>query len=169
MDTHSGDRHSNPLWGAKEIPSRDEPATSNPQHQDLDQVLLPGSRGLISGLLGLNVVLLGAALIAGQLFNSQGLQNQEARIFLLLLMGASVAWMLWYLLWARKQTDMSPHQDHHAGGLAATSKSVWTDHRCLCSGLMRFSSRSSGPRALCGAQRPPMRLHDRVPDDEEGM
>lgn len=127
MNADSADRHSNPLWEAQEIPPRDEPVISDPQRQDLDHVLVPGSRGLISGLLGLNVVLLGAALITGQLLNSQGLQNQEARIFLLLLMGVSVVWMLWYLLWARKQPDMSPHQDHHAGGVAATSKSVGTE------------------------------------------
>lgn len=169
MNTDSGERHANPPCGAQEIPPRDDPVISDPQHQDLDQVLVPGSRGLISGLLGLNVVLLGAALITGQLFNSQGLTNQEARIFLLLLMGVSVAWMLWYLLWVRKQPDMSPHQDHHAGGVAATSKSVGTELWCLCCGLMWFFSRSSGPRTLCGAQRPPVRLHDRVPDDEEGM
>lgn len=169
MNADSADRHSNPLWQAQEIPPRDEPVISDPQHQDLDHVLVPGSRGLISGLLGLNVVLLGAALVTGQLFNSRGLQNQEARIFLLLLMGVSVVWMLWYLLWARKQPDMSPHQDHHAGGVAATSKSVGTERWCLCSGLMWFFSRSSGPRALCCARRPPVCLYDRVPDDEEGM
>lgn len=169
MNTDSGDRHSNPLWGARELPRRGDPVISGPQHQDLDQMLVPGSRGLISGLLGLNMILLGAALITGQLFNSNGLQNQEARIFLLLLMGVSVVWMLWYLLWARKQPDMSPHQDHHAGGVAATSKSVGTEHWCLCSDLMWFFSRSSGPCALWRAQRPPVCLHDRVSDDEEGL
>lgn len=169
MNTDSGDRHSNPLWRAQEIPPRDDPVTLGPQHQDLDQMLVPGCRGLISGLLGLNTVLLGAALITGQLFNLDGLQSQEARIFLLLLMGASVVWMLWYLLWARKQPDMSPHQDHHAGGLAATSKSVRTERWCLCSGLMCFFSRSSRPFTLCCTRPPPVCLHDRVSDDEEGL
>lgn len=163
METDSGDRHSNPLWGAEEIPPRDDPV------QDLDQAPVPGSRGLISGLLGLNVVLLGVALITGRLIESGGLQNQEARIFLLLLMGVSALWMLWYLLWARKQPDTSPHQDHHAGGAAVTSKSVGTEWWCLCPGLMWFSSRASGPRTLCCAQRPSVCLHDRVPDDEEGV
>lgn len=122
MNPDSGDRHSTPLSGAHVIPLREDPVISDPQHHNLEQVLIPGSRGLISGLLGLNVVLLGVALITGQLFKSEGQQNQEARVFLLLLMGVSVAWMLWYLLWARKQPDTSPHQDHHAGGVAATSK-----------------------------------------------
>lgn len=128
MNTDSGDRHSNPLWGAREVPPEDDLGSTDPQHLDLDQVLVPSGRGLISGLLGLNLVLLGAALVTGQLFNPGRLQNQEARIFLLLLMGAGVAWMLWYLLWARKQPDISPHQDHHAGGAAATSKRVGMQH-----------------------------------------
>lgn len=169
MNTDSGDRHSTPLWGGHEIPHRDDPIISDPEHRSLDRVLVPGSRGLISGLLGLNVVLLGAALITGQLFNSEGLQNQEARVFLLLLMGVSVVWMLWYLLWARKQPDVSPHQDHHAGGVAATSKNVWTEGWCLLSGLMWFFSWSSGPCSLCCAQPSPVHLHDWVPDDDEGM
>lgn len=169
MNTDPRDRHSNPLQRAQEIPSRVGPVISVPQHQDLDQVLVPGSTGLTSGLLGLNLVLLGAVLITGRLLNSGGQQNQEAQIFLLLLMGASVVWMLWHLLWARKQPDMSPHQDPHAGGVAATSKSVGTEGWGLCSGLMWFFPRSSGPGSLCCAQHPPVCLHDRVSDNEDGM
>ncbi|XP_036427875.1 LOW QUALITY PROTEIN: proton channel OTOP3-like [Colossoma macropomum] len=89
---------------------------------DGDSVLLwvPTGRGLISGLLGLNVVLLGAALVAGDAFHPAGLQHQEPEVFLLLLMGLSVVWMLWYLLWARKQPGLPPHTDHHAGGPTVT-------------------------------------------------
>lgn len=167
MSTDSGDRRPDPLQGPHQPPPGDEPVIAGPQHQDLDPAPVPPGRGLISGLLGLNVVLLGAALVSAQLFNAGGLQTQEARIFLLLLMGVSVAWMLWYLLWARKQPDMSPHQDHHAGGVAATSKrgGCW----CWLAGLMRFSPRSRGPPALRCSQHPPVRLHDGVSDGEEGM
>ena len=94
------------------------------QTQDPDPVLVwaPRGRRLLSGLLGLNVVLLGAALVAGQAFNPLGLKHQEPQIFLLLLMGCSVVWMLWYLLWARKQPGISPHKDHHAGGMTVTGE-----------------------------------------------
>uniref|UniRef100_A0A7N8X565 Otopetrin 3 n=1 Tax=Mastacembelus armatus TaxID=205130 RepID=A0A7N8X565_9TELE len=77
---------------------------------------------LLSGLLGLNVVLLGAALVAGQAFNPDGLKHQEPEVFILMLMGVSLIWMLWYLLWARKQPGTSPHKDHHAGGLTVICK-----------------------------------------------
>lgn len=93
-------------------------------HPELDPVLLwvPSGQRLISGLLGLNVVLLGAALVAGQAFNPVGLKHQEPQAFLLLLMGLSLVWMLWYLLWARKQPGICPNQDHHAGGITETCK-----------------------------------------------
>lgn len=106
-------------------PGSVEPVHSS-DHQIQDPELDPGSvwapsgRRLISGLLGLNVVLLGAALVAGQAFNPEGLKHQEPQVFMLLLMGVSLIWMLWYLLWARKQPGICPYKDHHAGGLAVT-------------------------------------------------
>ncbi|KAL6475746.1 hypothetical protein MHYP_G00167860 [Metynnis hypsauchen] len=93
---------------------------------DEDAVLLwvPSGRRLISGLLGLNVVLLGAALEAGDTFHPAGLQHQEPEVFLLLMMGLSVVWMLWYLLWARGRPGLPPHTDHHAGGPTVTGFSL---------------------------------------------
>uniref|UniRef100_A0A8D3E2X7 Otopetrin 3 n=1 Tax=Scophthalmus maximus TaxID=52904 RepID=A0A8D3E2X7_SCOMX len=92
--------------------------------QELDPVLVwvPSGRRLISGLLGMNVVLLGAALVAGRAFNPAGLRHQEPQVFMLLLMVAGLTWMLWFLLWARRQPGISPHKDHHAGGSTVTRK-----------------------------------------------
>ncbi|XP_028287620.1 proton channel OTOP3-like [Parambassis ranga] len=109
-------------WGTHENPSSEEPVgNSDNQMQDpkLDLVVVwvPSGRRLISGLLGLNVVLLGAALVAGQTFNPEGLKHKEPQMFLLLLMGVSLVWTLWYVLWARKQSGICPHKDHHAGGV----------------------------------------------------
>lgn len=114
-------------WGAPEAAPGDEPARSEqhlqgPEEPDPVLVWAPGGRCLISGLLGLNVVLLGAALLAAQAFNPDGLKHQEPQLFLLLLMGVSVVWILWYLLWARRQRHTRPHQDHHAGGVTVTGK-----------------------------------------------
>nr|XP_029138407.1 proton channel OTOP3-like [Labrus bergylta] len=99
----------------------DEPVQSS-EHQneehDSDSVVLwvPTGRRLVSGLLGLNAVLLGAALLVGNALNPTALKNLEPQVFLLLLMGVSVVWMLWYLLWARRQPGFCTHKDHHAGG-----------------------------------------------------
>lgn len=108
-------------------PQNEEPHSSDHHVQgpeELDPVLVwvPIGRRLISGLLGLNVVLLGAALLAGQAFNPDGLRRHEPQVFILLLLGASVLWMLWFLVWSRRQPDMVPHKDAHAGGVAVTCK-----------------------------------------------
>ena len=118
-------------------PTSDEP---DKQIQDLeldpglDPVLVwaPSGRRLISGLLGMNVVLLGAALVGGQAFNPDGLKHQEPQVFLLLLMGVSLIWMLWYLLWAKKQPGISPHKDHHAGGITVICKLLCINNLTKC-------------------------------------
>ncbi|XP_056286282.1 proton channel OTOP3-like [Pseudoliparis swirei] len=104
-----------------ESPGGLEPAQS-PDHeiQDLVPTWAPSGKRLISGLLGLNLVLLGSALVAGGAFNPDGLKHQEPQVFMLLLMGVSLVWMLWYLLWARRQPGICPHKDHHAGGVPVT-------------------------------------------------
>ncbi|XP_076008300.1 proton channel OTOP3-like [Genypterus blacodes] len=116
----------NPDPGTAGISEQDETRNGSDhateEQPELDPLLLwvPSGRRLISGLLGLNVVLLGTALVAGQAFNPLGLKHQEPQVFLLLLMGFSLVWMLWYLLWARKQPGICPHKDHHAGGITVT-------------------------------------------------
>ncbi|CAL8282873.1 unnamed protein product [Merluccius merluccius] len=118
------------MWGSTE-PQRNQVVNSDPRttpgavqepEPDPDQVPVWASSGrrMLSGFVGLNTVLLGAALVAGQAFNPTGLQYQAPQVYALLLMGCSVAWMLWYLLWARRRPGISPHKDHHAGGLAVT-------------------------------------------------
>ncbi|KAM7381141.1 hypothetical protein PAMA_012125 [Pampus argenteus] len=105
-------------------PPSHEPVGNHHTHDpEQDPGLLfwaPSEKRLISGLLGINVVLLGAALVAGQAFNPSGLKHQEPQVFMLLLMGVCLVWMLWYLLWARKQPGICPHKDHHAGGIPVT-------------------------------------------------
>ncbi|XP_068455423.1 proton channel OTOP3-like [Clinocottus analis] len=107
-------------WGS---PAGSEEPVQGSDHrmiQEPEPTWAPSGRSLISGLLGLNVVLLGAALVAGGALRPEGLKHQEPQVFLLLLMGVSSAWMLWYLLWARKQPGICPHKDHHAGGIPVT-------------------------------------------------
>lgn len=105
-------------------PSNEIVQNSDDQEPELDPLLVwaPSGRRLISGLLGLNVVLLGAALVAGEAFNPAGLKHHEPQVFMLLLLGVSLVWLLWYLLWARRQPDICPHKDHHAGGITVTGE-----------------------------------------------
>uniref|UniRef100_A0A3B3SWT7 Otopetrin 3 n=1 Tax=Paramormyrops kingsleyae TaxID=1676925 RepID=A0A3B3SWT7_9TELE len=76
---------------------------------------VPGGRRLFSGLLGLNVIMLGAALMAADAYYANGQLQQGRQVFILLLLLLSVVWMLWYLLWSRKRPGRTPHTDHHAG------------------------------------------------------
>ncbi|XP_076869116.1 proton channel OTOP2-like isoform X3 [Brachyhypopomus gauderio] len=86
---------------------------------DSDQVVdhasqwIPIGHRLTSGLLGLNVAVFGTALVVGETFNPVGLQQPE--VFVMVLMGLGLVWMLWYLLWSQKQPGSPAHTDHHAG------------------------------------------------------
>ncbi|CAJ1081466.1 proton channel OTOP3-like [Xyrichtys novacula] len=103
-----------------EVTELDSPVQSS-DDSDLVLLLVPTGRRLISGLLGLNVVVLGSALVVGHALNPAGLRNQEPRVLILLLMGVSLVWMQWYLLCARRKPGLCVHKDHHAGGIPVTS------------------------------------------------
>ena len=116
-------------WGMAEEEPRNQELNSDHRPQadvqelDLvDPVWAPSSRRLLSGFVGLNVVLLGAAFVAGRAFNPTGISHQESEVYVLVLMCFSLAWMMWYLLWARRKPGISPHKDHHAGGLTVTGE-----------------------------------------------
>ncbi|XP_028989675.1 proton channel OTOP3-like [Betta splendens] len=100
-------------------PSSDGPDDQIQTHED-HSIWDPSRKPLVSGLLGMNVFLLGAALVTGQAFNPDGLKKAQPQVFIVVLMLVGLIWMLWYLLWARKQPDISPHKDHHAGGVTVT-------------------------------------------------
>ncbi|KAM4032918.1 proton channel OTOP3-like isoform 1-T2 [Anomaloglossus baeobatrachus] len=70
---------------------------------------------LFSGLLAMNVIFLGAALISSMIISSMPPQNSY--IFLSVLMLSSSAWEIYYILWTRRQIHATVLQDHHAGAL----------------------------------------------------
>ncbi|XP_056405578.1 proton channel OTOP3-like [Hyla sarda] len=74
-----------------------------------------GTGRLFSGLLAVNVTLLGAALISSVVISSMPAKN--AYIFLSVLMFCSSAWAIYYLLWSRRKRYAAILQDHHAGAL----------------------------------------------------
>ncbi|XP_040293882.1 proton channel OTOP3-like [Bufo bufo] len=69
---------------------------------------------LFSGLLAMNVVFLGAALISSVVISSMPAENSY--IYLSVLMLFSSAWAIYYLAWTRRKTK-AVLQDHHAGAL----------------------------------------------------
>ncbi|XP_063077484.1 proton channel OTOP3-like [Engraulis encrasicolus] len=110
------------VWTPTDGPLQQQPGSDATEASPPDPLLVwaPSGRRMLSGLLGLNVVLLGAALVAGDAFHPRGLRHQEPMVYLLLLMMLSLAWMLWYLTWARHLPGITPHKDHHAGGITVT-------------------------------------------------
>lgn len=78
---------------------------------------MPSGHGLVSGLFGLNVVLLGGALLAGRALTDRDVLHWEPQLMLLSLMALSLVWILWFLLCDSKRPGSRPHQDHHAGGI----------------------------------------------------
>ncbi|XP_072259325.1 proton channel OTOP3-like [Pyxicephalus adspersus] len=74
-----------------------------------------GSGRLLSGLMAMNVVFLGAAFISSVILSS--LPAQTSHIFLSVLMFCSSGWILFYLLRTRKKPFSDKLQDHHAGSL----------------------------------------------------
>lgn len=112
-------------------PSRDEPENRS-RRDEVDSIWSTGRKPLVSGMLGLNLFLLGAALVTGKAFNPNGLKNAEPQVFIVMLMGVSLIWMLWYLLWARNQPDISPHKDHHAGGITVTCRFLYNIRKTKC-------------------------------------
>ncbi|KAL7840931.1 hypothetical protein AOLI_G00262540 [Acnodon oligacanthus] len=102
-------------WDRPENMDVSQFAVDSNEETDQTPQWVPSGRRLMSGLIGLNVVLLGAAFVVGDAFNPIGLQHQESELFLLVLMGISLLWMLWYLLSGRRLPGSPPHTDHHAG------------------------------------------------------
>lgn len=159
-DRDAGDLELDTVCGTPENPTS-EPLQSSDHHQtheqELDPVLLwvPSGRRLISGLVGLNVVLLGTALVISENFNPEGLSHQEPEVFLLVLMGISLIWMFWYLLWARRHPDISPHRDHHAGGVPVIRKFPCSIFKADCSqGVLGFSNSAFMSQWLSCSLRP---------------
>ncbi|XP_069808630.1 proton channel OTOP3-like [Dendropsophus ebraccatus] len=74
-----------------------------------------GTGRLFSGLLAVNVIFLGAALISSVVISSMPAKNSY--IFLTVLMFCSSAWAIYYLLWPRRRRYSAVLQDHHAGAL----------------------------------------------------
>ncbi|KAM9296693.1 proton channel OTOP2-like [Gastrophryne carolinensis] len=70
---------------------------------------------LLSGVLGMNILLLAIVLVSCAAFNEVVLVEREVLSYLCFLMALSACWMLLYLLWtSRKKNSMSP-KDSHAG------------------------------------------------------
>ncbi|OCT60660.1 proton channel OTOP2 [Xenopus laevis] len=70
---------------------------------------------LLSGLLGINIVLLGCALVSSGAFTDVSVAEREVLSFLSVLMGVCSIWMVSYLLWTSRHKNNLKLKDSHAG------------------------------------------------------
>ncbi|XP_053309642.1 proton channel OTOP2-like [Spea bombifrons] len=70
---------------------------------------------LMSGLLGINITLLGCALISSGAFYEVAVVEHEVLSFLSVLMGLTGCWMVVYLIWTSRQKNSITLKDSHAG------------------------------------------------------
>ncbi|KAM3921197.1 proton channel OTOP2-like [Leptodactylus fuscus] len=70
---------------------------------------------LLSGLLGLNVLLLAIVLVSSGAFNEVAVVDREVLSMLCVLMGLSGCWMIVYLLWTSRKDHHTSLKDSHAG------------------------------------------------------
>uniref|UniRef100_H3APD4 Otopetrin 2 n=1 Tax=Latimeria chalumnae TaxID=7897 RepID=H3APD4_LATCH len=70
---------------------------------------------LLSALTSINIVILGSALVSGEVFNDVAITQSEVYIFLTILMLLTIVWMLYYILCTSKQRHATLHKDSHAG------------------------------------------------------
>ncbi|XP_041432698.1 proton channel OTOP2 isoform X1 [Xenopus laevis] len=70
---------------------------------------------LLSGMLGINIVLLGCGLVSSGAFTAVSVAEREVLSFLSVLMGLTSIWMVSYLLWTSKHKNNPKLKDSHAG------------------------------------------------------
>ncbi|XP_064423743.1 proton channel OTOP2-like [Latimeria chalumnae] len=83
-------------------------------HLHSDEPSEKGGR-LLSALTSINIVILGSALVSGEVFNDVAITQSEVYIFLTILMLLTIVWMLYYILCTSKQRHATLHKDSHAG------------------------------------------------------
>ncbi|XP_068120025.1 uncharacterized protein [Hyperolius riggenbachi] len=70
---------------------------------------------LLSGLLGLNVLLLATVLVSSSAFTDIALVEKEVLSLLCFLMGLTICWMIVFLLWTSRKENYIKLTDSHAG------------------------------------------------------
>ncbi|XP_005998333.1 proton channel OTOP3 [Latimeria chalumnae] len=72
---------------------------------------------LFSGLLAVNIVFLGGALITSKIFNKAAVQMEDVQIFLMVFMGLSVIWIFYYQFYTTRKPHAVLYKDSHAGAI----------------------------------------------------
>ncbi|KAK1162305.1 proton channel OTOP2-like [Acipenser oxyrinchus oxyrinchus] len=89
-------------------PSPNTPSTPHQQSRN--------SIRLLSGILAVNILLLGSALVCGAAFSKvKVLSDEEIHIYLTILLILTTAWMIFYMVHTASRTQAVLYKDSHAG------------------------------------------------------
>ncbi|XP_070704458.1 proton channel OTOP2-like [Pempheris klunzingeri] len=88
-----------------------------------------GGGWLLSGIICINILILGCALVSGSAFNSVAITAVHRQIFLIVLFLLTMLWMLFYAAFTSRQDQAVSFKDSHAGP-------VWLRAGLLLFGLL---------------------------------
>ncbi|XP_049417375.1 proton channel OTOP2 isoform X1 [Epinephelus fuscoguttatus] len=88
-----------------------------------------GGGWLLSGIICINILILGCALVSGSAFNSVAITAVHRQIFLIILLLLTMLWMLFYTVFTSKKDQAISFKDSHAGP-------VWLQAGLLLFGLL---------------------------------
>lgn len=74
-----------------------------------------GGGWLLSGIICINILILGCALVSGSAFNSVAITSVHRQIFLIILLLLTMLWMLFYTVVTSKKDQAVLFKDSHAG------------------------------------------------------
>ena len=70
---------------------------------------------LLSGMVFLNLVILGVALVSASTFNSAVFGSADLQVFLIILILMTTVWMLYYHMYTSREEHAVLYKDGHAG------------------------------------------------------
>uniref|UniRef100_A0AAY5L4J4 Otopetrin 2 n=1 Tax=Esox lucius TaxID=8010 RepID=A0AAY5L4J4_ESOLU len=70
---------------------------------------------LLSGIIAVNVLILGCALVSGSAFNNVKISTIDLEIFLIIMVILTTVWMLYYVIYTSREDCAVLHKDGHAG------------------------------------------------------
>ncbi|XP_071780392.2 proton channel OTOP2 [Centroberyx gerrardi] len=70
---------------------------------------------LLSGIISLNVLILGCALVSGSAYNNVAIGSPDLQIFLIILLLLTTIWMLYYTIYMARKDHAVFYKDGHAG------------------------------------------------------
>ncbi|KAM3598951.1 uncharacterized protein V6R79_024603 [Siganus canaliculatus] len=113
-------------------PTSMEPARDGVHH--VEAVMERAHHGggwLLSGIICINILILGCALVSGSAFNSVAITAVHRQIFLIILLLLTMLWMLFYTAVTAQKDQAVSFKDSHAGP-------VWLRAGLLLFGLLSF-------------------------------